>query len=272
MESPFKAMVALKQPGRIEARSVIERMKDRFPAFASHPEPRVIDVPEDVRGRHDVQYMGFGNLVIELLFLDRPILNAMVEDAVERSIFWPEAADIMAGHGGHAMLSAALPKIESGKDAVLLAAATTFASAALADLMPAVGVLWRESGSVIEIGHFQAGAEQMKAGDIPVNLWVGFQPIRGQEAWYGRKTGTTNTPPIGILTTGMYPFIQREVDFLPVDRKLGDIALYTDIACRNILVRGGEVPDGDVIKVNSRNRSGCGPCRKDSGPDCRSGP
>lgn len=241
-------MIALSRPGQVTVQQTADAYRARYPKLESmirpFGEPEAASI-QHLGGAAGAFNVNVGDVPVAIIPVNNPIPPGTLDSAISTSRLWPEAVRALSGHAAHVIV-AALKEPRSHADAINLAGAVMSVTSCLCDVVPAIGVYWMTGETVTPAQRFQSYAEQLLRGAAPIEVWVQFIWLDGPP-----KDGART---IGAITTGLMPFIGREIEFLPAplhprviaDRMTGTI-LY-------LLKHGLVVSDGDSLGTTEDER------------------
>lgn len=188
----------------------------------------------------------FGGTPLAVLFMSKPLPPDAWQRPVELDRVWPKAGETMAAHGAHAIVSN-VDTARSHGEALMLATKVTLAAAALASMLSAQAVVWAAGETIVEPQRFIAGARGFENKQIPTDLWMGLTWLDGPPTPKGERT-------FAVLTSGLLPFVGREIEFMPAALPPVVIAQRLLGAAQYLIVSGPVLTDGDNIGVSDRDR------------------
>jgi hypothetical protein len=121
----------------------------------------------------------------------------------------------------------------------------TAAAAALSSLLPTSGVYWASGQTVNEPGYFRQRADVFAKGTLPLDIWVQLLWLDGPRSPNGQRT-------FAVITTGLMPFVGREIEFQPAARPPLEIGERVAGAVSYLLDNGPVLADGDTIGINKQ--------------------
>ncbi len=204
-ERIFVAYVLLARPTQISAQMLTAAIRRRFPDFKG--EYASIDGNQAASASGSTQMFVMRNTPIVMMSIDAPIPASNFANAVSAAeVVWPDVAKTVSQHQAHINVGI-LASAKDFKDAVQRAGDLTILTAALCDVVPALAVYWGAGDVLSKPENFQSGAELYLKGKPPVDRWLQLRLIRA--------TTEDGRPGIGLVTTGLVPFLDREIEFLP---------------------------------------------------------
>jgi Domain of unknown function (DUF4261) len=112
--------------------------------------------------------------------------------------------------------------------------------AALTELAPAIAVVWTNGNALTEAKEFQSAARNLADRKLPVLAWMSVAVFDGPPA----KTGARTT---AMYTTGLAPFVGREIEFLPSTWPPTQIADRAIGTAQYLMERGPVIKDGETL-------------------------
>lgn len=244
MTDRFIAMLALEQPAAVSADHLASQLKCQFPEAGLAA--KSVEAKSSQAAPDAPILMDLGGTLITVLFVDKPIPADALSHAIRVDRMWPEASKRLATHRAHAIV-ATLSEAQDFAQARTNAYTVTLAAAALCALMPTIGVYWGAGDTVVEASRFVQSASAMTQGRVPADMW--FQLL-----WLDGPRTPAHERTLAVLTTGLAPFVGREIEFLPAalppaviaERVLGTIVY--------LLMNGPVLNDGDTLGISESER------------------
>ncbi len=164
-----------------------------------------------------------------------PISWDLIDRACAAAWYWPEAAEILAGHACHAQL---VVRRSSGKlmaKALLL----TRAAASIGESFGYLGVYWDGSTMVHSAAAFSASARAMRPGELPLRLWIDFRLAGGEE-----------DGPCSLFTRGLDALGLREIEVVDSKAPRDEILAWAYNTAHYLLAQGAVIEDGQTVAIN----------------------
>jgi hypothetical protein len=229
------AMLAIKDTTPMDPVAVVTRLKAMFPWLEK-------TVGAAVR-QGDDKLSGFlipfgGDTVVAVIPVHIPIPGETLERAIAMNWFWPEAAAEFQKSRSHLIISA----LSASNDPRLMrsnATKVTWVTAALADMLPSVGVYWVTAQNVITPEHFITDAKQAGEDGTPYDLWVATHFFPADDA----------NPPKEIIvrSTGLATFTGREIECGPSAKEPGELGPMVRMVGWYVLDRRVEFNGGETV-------------------------
>lgn len=167
-------------------------------------------------------------------------------DAATEAIQWPGAVQALAEHRAH-LVVASVGILQGHQDALAASLAVSILAAVLCSSAAPTAVVWDSAGTVTEpiafIKATQALLEGGRLEAIPSDIWVRLRFTRGNEP-----------EAIGAVTTGLLPFVGREVELVPTQMPVAEVARRV-LGIVNYLIRQGPViADGETLETTPGER------------------
>ena len=236
----FTAFLVLETPAAVGQAELLERMGQQFPQLQSRikslapgGEPRAPDAP---------MIFFMGDSMMTVMFIDQPMPPGTLSIAARASRTWPGGEAVLVAHRAHVIIHAR----SGGKDwagALNCAQNVSAVSAALAGMLPTIGVYWSAGWAVSKPDEFIGNTGQVLAGKYSAADWFQFWYLDGPPTDRGEPT-------IAVLTTGLEPFFGREIEFLPAALPPGTIAHRLLGVIEYLLTNGPVLNDGDTLGVS----------------------
>ncbi|HJQ61205.1 MAG TPA: DUF4261 domain-containing protein [Vineibacter sp.] len=238
-DTRLMAFVALAQPLTTTAQAVADRVQARFGTTIRMS----ITVPPPAAGGILLVING---VAIPVLLIGAPLPPDTYVQALAVDRVWPEAKTALAQHRAHAVVTTLAPVTTHG-EALDAAVYVTFVTAALMDLGPAIGVIWTNGDALSEASAFQQSADAMASRNLPVLNWMSLAILQGPPSPAGKPT-------VAMYTTGLMPFIGREIEFEPTVWPATDVAQRVLSAAEYLMGRGLVIKDGDTLGVDANEK------------------
>lgn len=144
----------------------------------------------------------------------KPLCNASTMHSFINPSIWRGSLGGMTGHRAHLLIAEVRPGDGDGdRDAMFdRATAVTLATAAIAGLVEAEGVIWLPARNAVPMGIFDTEMERFIGGEAPLRFWLRCQVLRPpvqEEREPGKLSGKVLHP--GAATVGMSAFIGAEI-------------------------------------------------------------
>jgi len=178
----------------------------------------------------------------------RPLCSASAMHAFINPTIWRSSASGMTGHRAHLLIAESTSRGGNSADAMFdRATAVTLATAAVANMVQAEGVVWLPARNVLPMGVFGYEMERFVDGQTPLQFWMRTQilppPVR-PEMELGALSGEALHP--GVATTGLAAFIGAEI-IAPPSHSHREVMLDHIYALASAVIdEGVELKDGDV--------------------------
>lgn len=197
----------------------------------------------------------------------RPLCDASTMHSFINPSLWKGTLGGIAGHRAHLMIAEAEAAgagsgASGGRDAMFdRATAVTLATAAVASMVEAEGVIWLPARNALPMGTFGSEMERFIDGQAPLQFWLRWQvlpaPVQAERE-FGALSGEALNP--GVATIGLTAFIGAEVIAPPSiaerDVMLDHIfALASAAIDENVDFKDGAVygkPDGTMVRLSLR--------------------
>ena len=215
-------------PGALEAK-LAERLKVN-PAEVSKLEK----IPGEKAAKlgNEVSSVKVGKIEVLIARAGFPIPKADLDYACMNSVFWPGAAQVLAKHSSHLIVTVIGEFPSPIEEGLFL----TRAIAACTESYDALGVYWGSATVVHSPEFFRKYADSASTDDPPLLLWVGFLRSAGE------KEGTTS-----FFTRGLDTFGRMEIEVVDSDRKPSEIFERVADLASYLLKNGNIVEDGHTI-------------------------
>jgi hypothetical protein len=198
----------------------------------------------------------------------RPLCNASVMHSFINPSIWRGGLSGMTGHRAHLLIAEAEGVSGGGgnsRDAMFdRATAVTLATAAIANMAEAEGVIWLPARNAVPMGTFGSEMERFIDGQAPLQFWLRWQvlppPVQAEHE-LGALSGEALQP--GVATIGLTAFIGAEIIAPPSncdrDVMLDHVfALASAVIDENAQLKDGAVygKAGGIMVRLSKRKSG----------------
>ncbi|MXN65821.1 DUF4261 domain-containing protein [Stappia sp. GBMRC 2046] len=187
-----------------------------------------------------------GPIKLSVLFVDKPLPAGTLDNAIAGNRTWPDAATALAKSRAHAIV-ACMDEAGDHNMALNYAAVLTLAAGALAEELPAIGVYWSTGQTVTEASRFISAADGILQKNLPLTVWAQALFLDGPPADDGGRT-------TACVTTGLVPFVGREIEFMPVSLDPSTIAQRVFGTMQYLLAQGPVLKDGETLGVSEAER------------------
>jgi hypothetical protein len=177
---------------------------------------------------------------VVVVLMAEPMPSEAYDVAASGSIVWRDAKATLAANTAHVVVATMLDA-NSHQEALASAFAVTVVTAAIIRLTNATGVVFNPALTAFPAQDFHDMAVELaQKRMIPEMLWVSLDFIRGEKTASGK-------PKIGISTTGLLPFIGREIEFMPVAWPPGQVAQRVLSLAQYLILNGPVINNGDTV-------------------------
>lgn len=189
------------------------------------------DAPAEATRGMDSAVFRWGPGPIAVALKSEPISPADLEEACESAWWWQEAAEKLAGHKAHLLVSLA----PSSEDALARHVRLSRVVAVLLTQCEAAGVYWPAGGIVHEPQAFGAQAADLSAENLHPALWIDMHISPNEdESW-------------SLYTVGLWAFGRAEIEIASTRHDPSDVYELCGDVIRYLLASGEELADGGVI-------------------------
>ena len=178
----------------------------------------------------------------------QPLCSAAVMHSFINPAIWRGALTGMTGHRAHLLIAEEEASGGKSRDAMFdRATAVTLATAAVANLAEAEGVIWLPARNAVPMGTFGSEIERFIDGQAPLQFWLRWQvlppPVQAEHQ-LGELTGEALHP--GVATVGLTAFIGAEI-IAPPSNCERDVMLDHVFALASAVIdENAELKDGAV--------------------------
>lgn len=242
MSGRFIAYLPMSAPGSTTSEALVERIAALYPS-----------VPMDVRPLASTAALGGAALVLGIdstVITVIPVARKLPRDAYEAALdligVWPGAAAAMADHEAHLIVATVTSPRNHG-EALEAAGATTFVCAALATLLPVVAGVWSNAAAIASPERLRRAAESVAAASAPLDLWIAVRFLDDLSSPRGERR-------IAALTSGLLPFVGREIEWMPSALPPVLIAERVLGTSQYLLAKGMVLADGETLGVSASEK------------------
>jgi hypothetical protein len=243
-EHRFICYLALSSETTPDRAEFERKFRELFPVISATPES-IADFASP-RNPGSLALFSVNGTLLTAMFVGASLPFEEWDFAAKQNLVWPEARKMMEGHRAHiviAPLNAATTFIDLKKQAqTVTAVAITMAS-----LTPTVAAIWATGQAITKVQDFINAAPSVDKGEPAAPIWIGMLIGRGSKTDQGEVT-------IGAMTTGLEPFIGREIDFEPTPVPMLTVAHRLVGVMQYLLTQGPVLKDGDSIGISPTER------------------
>lgn len=235
--SQFLAFMAFDRTIALDPVSIVEALKWNGVGEGS--------AVESVGGGKDGQplILMINNIPYSVLQIEQPLPRNAYESAARSQRSWPEAASVLANSRSHLVIGPLRPTHGVHQAALQAAVDLTRLCSALVEIEGARAVLWTTGNVLVEASRFQLAARELAQTRLPVMTWISVVPVVGPKTLRGEQT-------FAMLTTGLEPFVGREIEFPPSTMKPEDITKRVLVLAHMLVSNGAFVKDGETIDMS----------------------
>jgi hypothetical protein len=243
----FLAYLALSGGATLDATALCAQTRAMWPGTPGTDLRPILDLAgQAATGDGQGFMLEAANQRFTILFVDTPLPPDTYAAALDLAQAWPEAPAVMAGHAAHVVIAAASnPTTLTEKRNT--AAAMSLIVAALTTLLPGLAVVWSIGDALSTPAGFRDAIIPLQRHEIPVAQWIGFRWLRAGPTLRGE-------PQWAVLTTGLEPFIGREIEFLPSPMPPATIMDRLARACTALLTEAATVDDDELAGISHTER------------------
>ncbi len=240
MDNRFIAYVTLASAAMPPAPVVLGRIGQLFPSV-----PLIIDFHSKGAAGESFVF-SIDDKLYTIIAVDQPLPKDAFARALELNRVWPEAAAAMGRQRAH-LIVAALASPQSHGDAMEMASAISATVAALTTLTDAIAVVWSTGDVITEASSFHKSALGIAQHQLPIDTWIGFTWLDGPPTPQGQRT-------LAALTTGLVPFVGRELEWLPAPLSPVTIAQRLIGTCQYLIANGPVIGDNETLGISAEER------------------
>jgi hypothetical protein len=240
----FICYLALEKNVESLGTEIVEQLQAYFPVTLSHLS--LTSPTANSSNDEKTRLIKIGSTVVAALLVNLPLPNDAWDRSVTLDKLWPKAKNVMAEHVAHVIVST-VSATSNQETALEAAAAVTLVSAALTKTLPTTAVIWATGATITQPERFINSAKSLELRQLPTDIWVGLTWLDGMPTAKRKKT-------LAVLTTGLMPFVSREIEFMPstlappviADRILG--------ASQLLIIKGPILREGETLGISNNER------------------
>jgi hypothetical protein len=182
---------------------------------------------------------------LSVLIVDSPAPAAVLQPGPFANPLWPNAEQEAARHKAHIVVIG-LKNPVGREEALAKARAVTRVAAAIARLVPAIGVTWVAAVNLVRAAAFGEMTKNIgQPGGNAVPFWVRVMLAKG-------SPGPRGEPTIKAGTLGLRLFGLRELEYAPAALDPGFIIQHVYSIAEYLLSSGKRLADGETIGVEGQ--------------------
>jgi hypothetical protein len=240
MADRFIAMIPLERAVEVDPAEVIAAFDRLFPGLAG---TLVWPGSNDANDNSGGGIYLLEGMALPVMVIDKPIPAGTMDHAIGATRMWDDP-QAMNRHQGHVIVSS-FGETEAFEGAIKSARAVTLLSAAILKATPAIGIYWTTGETVTKPDMFIESAQRLATDSAPLeSRWV-------QYYWLGAPP-QDGKPTLAVITTGLKPFIGRELEFKPTTFSPIELAQRIIGTVGYLLMNGPVVGDGDTLGISQK--------------------
>jgi hypothetical protein len=244
MDDRIVAYLASKEAAVITAEVLAARVMQRFEHLPLMVEPLGPSDAACSLGRGFL--IAINGTILSVIVVDRPLPSKAYERALKLNRVWRGARNAMSEHSSHVIVATTKPTV-THVDALDGAFKVSLAVTALIKPTRGIGVLWANGDAITEAEYFSEATVAFSNRQTRPEIWVAFDWLDGPLSPEGQRT-------FAVTTTGMMPFIGRELEWMPAALPPTTIASRLLSLCQYLIVNGPIVRDGETIGLTASER------------------
>ncbi len=242
MPPPFVSMVLVERLPLIESGAILSAVKSKV---GSDLGDISLVESEGSKNAGEAVVLKTDAGMVTVMFVTSPVPDGTLNKAAHTNVVWRDAGQVLGGHKGH-IIVANLGGDEGLKGALFSARLVSLVTASLFDLAPALGIYWSAGDAVSPPDQFAKSVSQMDR-QWPLDIWLqlGFY----SDGPVGEKGSAT-----GLVTTGLAPFVGREIDFIPTNASPVMVAQRVIGTASCLLQTGTVFKDGETLGISETEK------------------
>jgi hypothetical protein len=249
----YGAAVPLAKPVKLDRETLHEALREMVAQAGARV--RMIDEGSGKRGmlsalRSQPSEFGCEIAGVRLVIRSapRPLCSASVMHSFINPAIWRGGLSGMTGHRAHLLIAEAEGSGGNSRDAMFdRATAVTLATAAIAGMAEAEGVIWLPARNAVPLSTFGSEMERFIDGQAPLQFWLRWQilppPVQA-EYELGELTGEALHP--GVATMGLTAFIGAEIIAPPSNCDRDVMLDHVFALASTVIDENAELIDGAV--------------------------
>jgi hypothetical protein len=205
------------------------------------------DGPIDPAEDPGIEMLSLDGVKLSVLVVDTPAPAGVLQSGPFANPLWPNAEKEAARHKAHIVVIGLEDPIDR-EAAHAKARAVTVVAAALARIVPAIGVTWADGANLVPAAAFlQMTKDIGGAGANAVPFWVRIMLARGEN-------GPDGKPTVKAGTLGLRIFGLRELEYAAAPLDPGFLMQHAYSIAEYLLRSGKRLADGETIGVEGEAR------------------
>ncbi|MCK1389579.1 DUF4261 domain-containing protein [Bradyrhizobium sp. 1] len=238
----FTATMLLGENVNISFRQLLEELARIAPDAVLGDWGGPVTDPDLVPG---IEMVTLNDEILSVIIVDAPANPAILQPGPFRNPLWPNAEQEAAQHKAH-ILVIGLKDPPDREGALVKARAVTWVTAALARLVPVVGVSWADGANLVSAAAFASiiknNFSQPSHNAVP--FWVRIKIARADD-------GPKGEPLMTMGTLGLHLFGLRELEYAPVPPDPMSMMGHAFGVMEYLLRSGKRLDEGETIGVES---------------------
>lgn len=216
-------------------RGIFPSMEEVF-ANVRSTAPRLVEKAgvTEIRTAGHVATCRWGESVVGVTLVDRPIPASALEGPCANAWYWPGAAQVVAQHTHHLLINL----VDESRDPIETALGLTALTSAAARAAAAIAVVWAPAGLIHEPHAFAEQAQQSSRASLPLYLWVDFRVRQHPNGL------------VDAFTTGLARFGKREIELAPVEATTQQALEWAYNVSHYVLDHAAAIKDGDTVGLS----------------------
>ncbi len=240
----FTAMLLLEKQTKLSFRQLQEQLKRLAPdAVLGDWTGPITDAAADP----GIEMLSLNGEKLSVLVVDAPAPLAILQPGLFPNLLWPNAERETAHHEAHIRVIGLEDPVD--RDTALAKARTvTLVAAAIARLVPAIGVDWVDGANLMRAtGFIEVTKNIGQPGTNAVPFWVRIMLAKG-------NSGPRGQPMLKAGTTGLRIFKLRELEYEAAPFDPSFIMPHAYSIAEYLLTSGKRLADGETIGAESQRR------------------
>ena len=268
----FGAAVLMARAPKLDADTIFDALREVVALAGA--KVRMLEPPAQrgilagLRGQDNSHKFEIAGVRLTVAITPKPLCNAQTLHGFVNPAIWRGGIGPMAEHRAHLLISEDDDNGGSSTDAMFdPATAVTLATAAVASIVEADGVIWIPARNAVPMGTFGREMERFIDGQAPLEFWIRWQvlppPVQA-EVELGKLSGEPLQP--GVATMGLAGFIGSEI-IAPPSHSSREVMLDQIFALASgVIDENNQLRDGLVCHDPASGQAMARVHRRQSGP------
>ncbi|MGJ4949103.1 DUF4261 domain-containing protein [Bradyrhizobium sp. HKCCYLS20291] len=237
----FTATILLRDHVNVSFRQLQDELRRIAPDEVLGDWQGAVADPESVPG---IEMLTLNDQVLSAILVDAPANQAILQPGPFRNPLWPNAEQEAAEHKAH-ILVMGLEDPPDREGLLAKARAVTWVTAAIARIVPIVGVSWADAANLVSAKAFALTIDNhfSRPSRNAVPFWVRIKIARADDSPQGE-------PQMTLGTLGLRLFGLRELEYAPLPANPTPLMEHAFGVSEYLLRSGKRLDEGETIGVD----------------------